>query len=88
MDSGSLQLDGFSISHSSVSQRRAYGLRYIPADRAANALALELPVSDNLALTKVASGRKGRFWISPKGLSQDAKNAITDHRITGASLME
>lgn len=85
VDSGSLQLDGFSISNSSVSQRRGYGLRYIPADRAANALALELPVSDNLALTQVASGRKGRLWISPKGLSQDAQKAITEHRITGAS---
>ncbi|RBW49965.1 ABC transporter ATP-binding protein [Marinobacter sp. F3R11] len=85
IDSGSIQLDGFQISQCSVSQRRSYGLRYIPADRATNALALDLPVSDNLALTKVASGSKGRFWISRKGLFQDAQNTITEHRIAGAS---
>lgn len=84
LESGSLQLDGYTISHCDVSERRALGLRYIPADRASHALAMDLPVCDNLALTQVASGHKGHWWISRKALLKEAAQAIDLHRIAGA----
>ncbi|RMX04928.1 ATP-binding cassette domain-containing protein [Corticibacter populi] len=84
VEAGSIELDGARVNDASVARRRDLGLRIIPSDRAASGLIGELPVADNLALTRVRTGRYRRWWLDRWRMRADAQASIAQHDIAGA----
>ncbi|MEQ8965504.1 MAG: ABC transporter ATP-binding protein [Azospirillaceae bacterium] len=82
---GAIRLDGDDLAGASVRARRDRGLRYIPADRAAFALADGLTVKDNLAAGDVGAGRTGRVMVPSGRLARLAAERIAAYAIAGAS---
>jgi simple sugar transport system ATP-binding protein len=74
------------ITHLSVAQRRARGLRIIPSDRFASGLVGDLTVAENLGLTMLRQGSLNRgLLIDRAALRQRAEAAITAYSIAGAA---
>ena len=80
---GMISLDGENLSAASVAQRRAAGLRYVPADRSSDALSLNNSLADNLSASAVRTGRLGRMFTSPKRITKHAKSLIAAFSIAG-----
>jgi simple sugar transport system ATP-binding protein len=85
IQSGALRIDGEDITAATVARRRDIGLRIIPADRSASGVVGDLSVAENLALTRVRSGRYGRLWLQRGRMRDDAGEAIEDYAIAGAA---
>ncbi|MDP2547240.1 ABC transporter ATP-binding protein [Oceanobacter sp. 4_MG-2023] len=81
---GSVMIDGADALELPPNQRRQLGLRVIPADRMATALASDLTIAANLSLTAVVRGRFGRFWLNRRRMEREAKASIEQHDIAGA----
>lgn len=82
---GQVALHGDSIETTSVAERRALGLRYIPADRASDALSPNNPVADNLSATAVRTGALGQSLVGPQRILDHARGLIEMFDITGAT---
>jgi ABC-type uncharacterized transport system ATPase subunit len=86
VEAGCLSLGDADITHAAPAGRRKLGLRVIPADRHRLALAADLDVADNLALTGLASGRYGpALWASRPAMRRAAAAAIADFDVRGAA---
>ncbi|MFM9842224.1 MAG: ABC transporter ATP-binding protein [Dongiaceae bacterium] len=83
--SGALTIDGEDVTAVSVARRRDLGLRIIPADRTASGVVGDLSVAENLALTRVRTGRYGRIWLQRGRMREDAGRAIDEYAIAGAA---
>ena len=83
--SGELWLDGSGdISRASQAKRREAAIAAIPADRYTYALAGSLPISDNLAVAHVRSGRYGGvIKLDRAAMRRDAATAVKDYDIQG-----
>ncbi|XEU43181.1 ATP-binding cassette domain-containing protein [Tistrella mobilis] len=81
-DAGQVVIDGHAFDRQPPAARRQGGLRIVPADRFAAALAADLPVALNLALTGL---RRGRFLLDRKALADRARKLIAVHGIAGAT---
>ncbi len=86
---GHLTLDGWELGEFSVARRRDLGLRVVPSDRFASALIGELSVADNLALTRVRTGRYrsrlGSWLVGRRRMKREAEQAIEAFAIAGAT---
>jgi general nucleoside transport system ATP-binding protein len=86
---GALTLDGWELGGATVARRRDLGLRVVPSDRFASALIGELSVADNLALTRVRTGRYrsrlGAWLVGRRRMKQEAEAAISAFAIAGAT---
>ena len=86
---GHLTLDGWELGELAVAGRRDLGLRVVPSDRFASALIGELTVAENLALTRVRTGRYrsrlGRWLVGRGRMRQEAEAAIGGFAIAGAT---
>ncbi|MCC6009081.1 MAG: ABC transporter ATP-binding protein [Rhodobacteraceae bacterium] len=85
MSAGRLVLKGRELSSAPVGARRDLGLRYIPSDRARFALALNAPLSHNIAAGEVRTGALGRALLSPGRLRALAARLIAAFDIAGAT---
>lgn len=81
---GRVWLDNADLSQLGTARRRAQGLRYIPADRRREALALNMSIADNLAATAVRTGGLGRYMIAPGAIRAHADRMIDAFAIAGA----
>ncbi len=84
VSAGTITLEGAEVSHSTVASRRARGMRYVPSDRAADALAPNASLADNLAATAVRTGALGRRLVSPQKIRKFAAKLIEAFGISGA----
>lgn len=84
VDAGFVALDGLDVTHATPAFRRERGFRIIPADRSESALAGDLTVAENLALTEARSGRFGRWLMSRATMAAAAAAAISNYAIAGA----
>ncbi|MAC81422.1 MAG: hypothetical protein CML66_25560 [Rhodobacteraceae bacterium] len=82
---GTVSLSGHDLGGASVAQRRRLGLRYIPADRSADALAPNVTLADNLSATAVRTGALGRVLVSPRRIGAHAAALIGAFGIAGAA---
>ena len=83
--SGRIALDGTEIVDAHPRRRRRAGLASIPADRYALGLAADLTVSENYALSGLAAGKYGGWWVSGAAMDSDAAAAIQAFEIQGAA---
>ncbi|MGF1623496.1 MAG: ABC transporter ATP-binding protein [Alphaproteobacteria bacterium] len=83
---GTLTLDGSRIETAGIAERRARGLRIIPADRNDFALIPAFRAYENLALTEVANGEFG-FWVGLRGgrMMAQAQAAMEERAVTGGT---
>lgn len=81
---GSITLANADVSGATVASRRAKGMRYVPSDRGADALAPNASLADNLAATAVRTGELGRRIVSPGKIRQFAVKLIEAFGIAGA----
>src|SRR5882724_1708330 len=83
--SGEIWLDGTGdISHASQAKRREAAIAAIPADRYAYALAGSLPITDNLAVAQIRSGRYGSLVkLDRSAMRRDAIAAVRDYDVQG-----
>jgi general nucleoside transport system ATP-binding protein len=83
--SGEIWLDGSGdISRASQAKRREAAIAAIPADRYTYALAGSLPISDNLAVAQIRSGRYGgMIKLDRAAMRRDAATAVKDYDIQG-----
>jgi len=83
--SGEIWLDGTGdISHASQAKRREAAIAAIPADRYAYALAGSLPITDNLAVAQIRSGRYGSvIKLNRAAMRRDAIAAVRDYDVQG-----
>ncbi|WP_407180761.1 ABC transporter ATP-binding protein [Bradyrhizobium sp. STM 3562] len=83
--SGEIWLDGpGDISRAGRNKRREAAIAAIPADRYAYALAGNLPISDNLAVAQIRSGRYGNMMrINRAAMRRDAVAAVKDYDVQG-----
>ncbi len=83
--SGEIWLDGTGdISHASQTKRREAAIAAIPADRYAYALAGSLPITDNLAVAQIRSGRYGSvIKVDRSAMRRDAAAAVRDFDVQG-----
>jgi general nucleoside transport system ATP-binding protein len=85
-DAGRLRLADADMARRSPAARRRLGLRMIPADRHRRALAADLDIAENFALTGLAGGRYGpALWASRRAMRQAAARAITAFDVRGAA---
>ncbi len=84
VSAGTITLEGAEVSGSTVASRREKGMRYVPSDRAADALAPNASLADNLAATAVRTGELGRRFISPQKIRKFAAKLIEAFGIAGA----
>ena len=82
---GSVALDGREITFAHPGRRRRAGLGSIPADRYVLGLAADLTVSENYALSGLAAGKYGGWWVSEATMDDDAAQAIKSFEILGAA---
>ncbi|MEM1345971.1 MAG: ABC transporter ATP-binding protein [Pseudomonadota bacterium] len=82
---GQITLHGARIEGLSVAARRALGLRYVPADRAGDALSPDNSVADNLAATAVRTGGLGQSFVAPRRILAHARTLIESFAIAGAT---
>ena len=82
---GRVVLEGHDLKAASVAARRGVGMRYIPADRSADALASNVTLADNLAATAVRTGALGRGLVWPGRIRAHAGSLIEAFGIAGAS---
>ena len=83
---GRLRLDETDFGRRSPAARRRAGLRVIPADRYRRALASDLDVAENYALTGLATGRFGpALWAARGAMQKAADQAIRDFDVRGAT---
>jgi simple sugar transport system ATP-binding protein len=85
VQSGTIAIDGEDVTAAIVARRRDLGLRIIPADRSASGVVGDLSVAENLALTRVRTGRYGRLWLRRGRMRDDAGHAIEEYAIAGAA---
>ncbi|MEM8731493.1 MAG: ABC transporter ATP-binding protein [Pseudomonadota bacterium] len=85
MRAGDVHLAGETLDGASVADRRARGLRYIPADRGAVALAPNLSLNDNLAATAVREGDMGRAIVWPGKMRAHAARLTDAFAIAGVT---
>lgn len=83
--SGQVTLEGADLAGRSVAARRRLGLRYIPADRSADALAPNVSLAENLAATEVRTGALGRAILMPRRIRLRAAELTRDFGIAGAT---
>jgi len=83
--SGEIWLDGVGdISRASQAKRREAAIAAIPADRYAYALAGSLPITDNLAVAQIRSGRYGSLIrLDRSAMRRDAVAAVRDYDVQG-----
>ncbi|MEL7467777.1 MAG: ABC transporter ATP-binding protein [Pseudomonadota bacterium] len=81
---GSIALHGSALTDGSVSDRRAQGMRYVPADRTGHALSPNSSLAENLAAAAVRTGRLGHTFISIRTILGFAKSLINAFGIAGA----
>ncbi|WP_428924943.1 ABC transporter ATP-binding protein [Marinibacterium sp. SX1] len=82
---GGLRLDGAPLDGLDVAGRRARGLRYVPADRSADALAPNLSLAENLGATALRAGDHGRVLVSARAMRARAAGLIGRFAIAGAT---
>ncbi|MDH3743417.1 MAG: ATP-binding cassette domain-containing protein, partial [Hyphomicrobiales bacterium] len=82
---GRIALEQAEIMDSSIADRRAVGLRYIPSDRSSDALAPNTSLAENLAATAVRTGALGRHLVPPGRIRQHALRLIDAFSIVGAT---
>ncbi|MEM6663119.1 MAG: ABC transporter ATP-binding protein [Pseudomonadota bacterium] len=82
---GRIRLHGDPIEQATVAERRALGLRYIPADRASDALSPDNSVADNLAVTAVRTGKLGQRLVAPRRILSHARKLIAVFDIAGVT---
>jgi simple sugar transport system ATP-binding protein len=75
----SIALDGVPIGHRNTRQRRALGVRYVPAERIRHGAVPEMTLSENTALT-------GDAFFSPRGLKRSAMRRYAQRVIDGFSV--
>lgn len=77
--SGRVVLDGRDVTGSSTLERRKLGMGIIPEDRHALGLVLDMTVSENLALSRVATGRLSRRGVLQRAaLTRDAMDLLDE----------
>ena len=81
---GQITLGAEDLTDRSVADRRALGLRYVPADRSADALAPNLSLAENLAATAVRTGGCGE-WVAPRRIRGHGARLIDAFGIAGAT---
>ncbi len=80
--SGSVTLDGATVTHSSVRNLTERGVAYIPADRQRYGLVLSYPVDDNLVLTDYHRAPYSRFGVlNERAISDRATELIPAYDI-------
>jgi simple sugar transport system ATP-binding protein len=84
-EDGAIRLGEIDVAAAGVWARRRLGLRYVPSDRAGMALAGDLSVADNLALSGVRAGRYGRFVLARTAMQRAAAAAIAAFAVAGAT---
>ncbi len=82
---GHVALAGQDLDGTGVAARRARGLRYIPADRSADALAPNVSLGENLCATSVRTGALGRGIVWPGRVRAQAATLIEAFGIAGAT---
>ena len=82
---GDVVLGGRSIGKSTVAQRRAAGLAYIPEDRYAEGTAPGLSVAENLAATHLRPPVARFGWVSSRGARSFAQRLIRRFDVRGAT---
>ncbi|WP_088648291.1 ABC transporter ATP-binding protein [Marinibacterium profundimaris] len=82
---GQVALEGRDLTGLSVAARRRLGLRYVPADRSADALAPNVSLAENLAATLVRTGALGRRMVWPSRVRQHAAAMVQSYGIAGAT---
>lgn len=83
--SGEIWIDGHGdVGHASAAKRREAAIAAIPADRYAFALAGSLPISDNLAVAQIRTGRYGSIaMLDRAAMRRDAEAAVRDYDVHG-----
>ncbi|MEM8537482.1 MAG: ABC transporter ATP-binding protein [Pseudomonadota bacterium] len=82
---GRIDFIGQSLGGVSVADRRALGMRYIPADRTMDALSSNTTVAENIAATQVRTGALGRRIISQRRIAEYARGLIERFGIAGVT---
>ena len=83
---GTVEIDGVDMTDRGPGERRAAGLRTVPADRYGRALAADLDIAMNVALTTLRSGRYGPWLrVDRRSMKADADAAITAQDVRGGS---
>lgn len=81
---GQVTLAGRELTGVSPAARRAAGLRVVPADRFDSAMARDLTLAENLALTGVGTGRfGGPWWLDRRKMRSEAERLIARHEVRG-----
>lgn len=81
---GQIWLDNATLSVADTAERRRRGMRYIPADRRQDALALNGSIADNLMAAAVCRGEFGQWVLRPGQLAAGANALIDLFDIAGA----
>jgi len=83
---GIIRLNGRNVTFASVAIRRNGGLRAIPSDRFGSGLVGNMPVFENLGMTRTTSGHYGRgIFFSRARMRQEAEKALAEYGILGAT---
>jgi simple sugar transport system ATP-binding protein len=82
---GAIRLAETQLAGRDVAARRALGVRYVPSDRAAFALAPNASVNDNIAAAAVRQGRLGRYVLSPARIRAHARALTEAFTIAGVT---
>ncbi|MEZ5670481.1 MAG: ABC transporter ATP-binding protein [Alphaproteobacteria bacterium] len=83
---GRIRLAGSDVAGRAPARLRRAGLRAIPADRYRRALAADLDVAENYALTGLGSGRFGpALWASHRAMTRMAEQAVAAFDVRGAA---
>ncbi len=83
-DSGDILLDGSSIGYCTVVERRAAGLRFIPADRFQGGIIADQLAYENFCMTKTLDGTYGTWMrLDRRKMRRDTARAIEEYKIRG-----
>jgi simple sugar transport system ATP-binding protein len=83
---GSVEIDGHVMTKATPARRRDAGLRMLPADRYSRALAADLDIASNMALTTISGGRFGSWRRADrKAMRRVATQAIAAFDVKGGS---
>ena len=86
-ESGSVTIDGVNVAQSSVAERRARGLRFIPADRYRAGLVADLPAYENFGMTEILKRKYGSWLrVDRRRMKDDTDRAINMHQISGCTV--
>lgn len=80
---GQMHLGGRDVTQATVRERRLGGARFVPSDRAAQALAPNLSLNENLTAAEVRGGRLGSFLLSAGAIARRARKMIDGYEIDG-----